>query len=137
VSVPSRSRAQSEVVGIILLTAVIVILVAVAGGIFLSNAFDEDDEPLVSVESNVSSDRVSLSHSGGDTVDAADVEVVLQAADSTRRITLSDFDATDGGQFDPGSEWETSVTLPAGQVTLFVVHTPSDAVVHEATYVVE
>jgi len=135
--VSSRSRAQSEVVGVILLTAVVVVLVGVAGGIFLSNAFDDDDEPLISVESTLTADRVTLAHNGGDTVDADDVEVVLRRADSTDRITLSAFDNTSGEQFEPGSDWDTSVSLTAGTVQLFVVHTPSNTVVHEETYFLE
>ena len=131
-----RSRAQSEVIGIVLLTAVIVVLVSVAGAIVLSERFEEDDDPLVSVESNATVDRVRIDHTGGDSLAAADVEVVVRDGNATRRITLSDFDATPGSRFEAGSEWETSVTLDPGQVTLFVVHTPSETVLHEETHVV-
>lgn len=132
-----RSRAQSEVIGIVLLTAVIVVLVSVAGAIVLSERFEEDDDPLVSVESNATVDRVRIDHTGGDSLAAADVEVVVRDGNDTRRITLSDFDTTPGTRFEAGSEWETSVTLDPGEVTLIVVHTPSETVLHEETYAVE
>ena len=131
-----RSRAQSEVVGIVLLTAVIVVLVSVAGAIVLSERFEEDDDPLVSVGSNATVDRVRIAHTGGDSLAADDVEVVVRDGNGTTRIALSAFEATPGSRFEAGSEWETSVTLDPGQVTLFVVHTPSETVLHEETHVV-
>lgn len=132
-----RSRAQSEVVGVILLTAVIVVLVTVAGGIFLSEMLDTDDDPLISAESNVTATNVWLSHTGGDSVAAADVEVIVRSSGTTTRTPLSSFDSAPGDQFEPGTEWETAVNLTDGEAQLLVVHRPSNTVVHEAEYRVD
>ena len=130
-----RSRGQSEVVGVILLIGVFVVLATVIGAVVLSDVFDDEEKPLIRVESDLTTNSVRIVHAGGDTVDAADVDVVVRDNDSTERIALSAFDVTPGEQFEVGSEWETAVSLSGGG-RLFVVHTPSGTVVHESTFAV-
>jgi len=118
---------------VVLLTGVFVVLATVIGVIVLSDVFDDEEKPLIRAESNVTTNSVRIVHSGGDTVDAANVDVVLRDGNSTERITLSTFDVTPGDRFEVGSEWETTVTL-SGRGRLFVVHTSSGTVVHESTF---
>jgi len=131
------TRAQSEVVGVILLVGVVVVIVGVVGAVLFSDAFGgEDRRDLVSVESDLSADAVRIEHAGGKSYDASEVDVVL-TGNSTTRLALSAFDNTSGDRFDAGSEWQTSVNLSRGEVRLFVVHRPSGTGLHEEAYFVD
>jgi len=136
-----RSRAQSEVIGIILLTAVVLILVVGAGGLFLSGLESETDrDPLADLESDVNATVVTLDHQGGDGFDAGDVEVVLRGDDGefTERLDGGTFlRGSDDTRFVPGDRWRSSPHNRSGEVRLFVVDRASNTVLHEATHEAE
>lgn len=134
-----RVRAQSEVIGVVLLIGVVTILVGISGTLLFSDAFgDEDRRDLVSVDSDLTAGTLSnvtvqVKHAGGKSYDASAIDVVLNGA-SSQRLALSAFDNTPGDRFSAGSEWTTTVSLSRGDVNLFVIHRPSGTVVHDDTY---
>ncbi|MEF8815085.1 MAG: type IV pilin [Halovenus sp.] len=136
-----RSRAQSEVVGVVLLTAVVVVLVIGAGGLFLSSLdSDTDREPLADLESEVNATVVTLAHQGGDEFDAGDVEVVLRGADGefTERLDAGTFlRGADDTRFVPGDRWRSTTHNQSGDVQLFVVDRATNTILHEATHEVD
>lgn len=138
----SRTRAQSEVIGVVLLTGVVVALVGISATLLFSGAFgDEDRRDLVSVDSDLTAETLSnvtvhIEHAGGKSYDASTIDVVLNGA-SSQRIALSAFDNTSGDRFSPGTAWATTVPPFQGDVQLFVIHRPSGTVVHDARYFVD
>lgn len=137
-STVGQPRAQSEVVGIVLLTAVVIVLVVGAGGLFLSSLeSDTDREPLATLESNVNATVVTLAHQGGDEFDADEVEVVVRGADGefTQRLDAGTFlRGADDTRFAPGDRWRSTPHSLSGDVRLFVVDRPTNTILHEATH---
>ena len=131
-----ESRAQSEVIGVVLLTAVVVILVTVVGAVVLSQWESEAErEPRVDVRSNLSADELKLRHMGGDRLAASDVEVLLRG-DEINQSHLSGFDEqpeTDGW-FEEGTTWKHDFSTSSGVIDVLVVHRPSGTVIHEKTH---
>ena len=129
-------RAQSESIGVILLTFVIVLAVGVFSIGALGGLFDGRTASgvLVDVEYEFDGGSLVLTHGGGDSVAAESVEVMV--AEPTRaRYLLTEFTALDGADavFDPGERWQRAHSLSGGTVRLIVVHTPSNAVLFDET----
>jgi FlaG/FlaF family flagellin (archaellin) len=136
------SRGQPETVGVVLLTAVVVVLVAVVGTVLLSDfQRNGETEPTVAVESAVNGTELVIEHQGGTTYDAADVFVVLRGS-YEGRYGLSDgaFNLTAGADpstFSPGDRWElteASLSGVTGEITLRVFDEDSNELLHGATY---
>ncbi|WP_255149063.1 type IV pilin [Halorarius halobius] len=127
-------RAQSEVVGVVLLVALIVSVVAVFAVPAILDV-DTDPAPFVGAEVSATTEHVTVVHGGGDAVPSRDIVVVLRYGDTADRVRL---DGAHAGPFVPGD----AVTLPldppvpfGSLVRVQVVHAPtgtsyvSDAVV--------
>lgn len=115
-------RGQSETVGIVLLTAVIVVMVSVLGAGILSSGPQPAERPLVDLDIDISSSTVTITHSGGDTVDGASLDVVIRNETAGQRN-----ESVVTGQFKPTD----MVTLPHtlnGTVTVLVLDADSNAV---------
>ncbi|MFB6205265.1 MAG: type IV pilin [Haloglomus sp.] len=76
---PSRDRALSPVLGVVLLVAVAVALAAVVGGAVLAGADPAAPPPSVHLDCrvDVAVDRVACVHGGGDALDVRDLQVRL------------------------------------------------------------
>jgi len=132
-----RSRAQSEVVGVTLLTGVVVILVIGAGGLFLSSLeSDTDRDPRADLDSDVNATFVTLAHQGGDGFAAGDVEVVLRDdGEFAERLDAGTFlRGGDDTRFRPGDRWRSTPHNRTGEVRLFVVDRATNTILHEATH---
>jgi len=68
-------RAQSEVVGVVLLTAVIVVVTVVGVGILSGTDDRRDGESLAAIEITATSSGVGLEHRGRNRFDASRVSV--------------------------------------------------------------
>jgi len=136
----SKLRGQSEVLGVALLTAVVVILVAtVALFLFTDFASDANDEQLLAtVESDVTSENITIEHQGGDSFEPENVSVILQG-DTTYETTLSAFSdpADDNSSFSPGDTWTDSGLTLAGEFRLLVIDTKSNTILHDQTHEVK
>jgi flagellin-like protein len=129
-------RGQSEVVGIVLLIAVVTTLVIGAGAVVIADWQSQtDQETLVNVQSNLTATELTLQHMGGETLPPEDVLVVLQGADRELRLDDSGFSATPD-RFERGSTWEYSSFSPPldGEITLRVFDTSGNTLLHEKRY---
>lgn len=120
-------RAVSPVIGVVLMVAVTVILSAVIGTAVFSIVGDvPDDSPQVSIEYdyNQTTDSVTISHTAGDEITAAQLSVVESGSSDDISLTTSGSvsagDEIASGTYESGEEihivWEsedgeTSVTL--------------------------
>ena len=121
-------RAQSHTVGVILLTAVIIILVGLVSLFVLSNV-DTTPEPVADVEVEVTSSTVILTHAGGDQLPTEDVRVVF-GRDGSAEASLSSFTELEGngdGVFE-GSERRRAPHSAAAVISVTVVHEPTNTV---------
>lgn len=127
--VPRTLRAQSEVVGVLLFTGVVVVLIGVAST-FLLSGIDTTAEPVADVEVQVTDSTVRLTHGGGDSLATAAVRVEF-GRDGGGATTLADATdvAGDGDdRFEPGERRETGHGA-SDTISVTVVHDPSDTVV--------
>lgn len=114
---PEWGRGQSEVVGVVLLTGVIVVVVALVGTVVLGSLLGAGDrEPLAAISGDLEnksvcgSENVTLRHAGGDSLAAGDLTVILRNGDE-ERVAIDSETATfvggqaESGQFSPGDVW--------------------------------
>lgn len=128
-----RDRAQSETVGTVLLVGVVILVV---GGLFVTgSSVVEDaqrDAPSAAMVVEANGSTVTVTHESGDALDVADLEAVFAAdgTDQAQRLPLSAF-ATGGpsdGRLTAGETVSTTNPLATGEVTVRIVHTPSEVV---------
>lgn len=130
------ARGQSEVVGVILLTAVVLVLVTLVGaGILFQWQSETDDDPRVDVESELDATTLTLRHQGGDRLPAASVRVALRG-NASADVSLANFTHRPGDRFEPGSTWrhDRFTADLGGVVTVLVIHDPSNTVLYERTH---
>ncbi|MFB6281415.1 MAG: type IV pilin N-terminal domain-containing protein [Haloferacaceae archaeon] len=123
----TADRAQSEVVGNVLLvgTAVLAVSVfglAVVGGI----GGDERTYADVDADTTVGTNRTAITHNGGDSIAAADLRVLVGVNGSTPTDRTRNDSASTGtgdGRFGPGDRWgyDLSRTVREGTVLRVVV----------------
>ena len=126
-------RSQSDVIGVVLLTLVISLSVTATGAVTVNEwQSDLGGDPIVDIESDLDVDRVELEHFGGDTLNASETVVLLN--NNEVAIPLREFEGVDG-QFAGGMRISNDEFEPvAGDVSLRVVHEPSQTVVHSESY---
>jgi flagellin-like protein len=130
----ASGRAQSEVVGVVLLTAVVVVLVSVVGAGVITNFSSQAEAGTVSADAgvNITADNVTITHRGGDILADSVVEVIVRNGSAERRYELStDTIARTGdgdGRFDPGERAVFAHSL-RGTVSVLVVDTERNAVI--------
>lgn len=103
-----ENRAQSESVGVILLVGIVVISVATVGAFALSDI--DSDERNFDATVEVTTDRITIAHGGGDPVPFSDLLLVLRVDGTTTRITPNDSELVNGDDdelFEPGERWVT------------------------------
>jgi FlaG/FlaF family flagellin (archaellin) len=138
----NESRGQSETIGVVLLTAVFVVLSLTVGFFLLSN-FDGSNQTTetVDVHSEINGQDVVIEHRGGTSYDSSNIRVVFrQDTRENLQYTLNNFSlasAGDNGTFSPGDRWEETVHELDGEVRLLVIDTTSDELIHDGTYVVQ
>lgn len=138
-----RGRAQSETVGVILLTAVVVILATVIGAFLISN-FDRNNEksPIVDIESDIHGGDLLIEHRGGESYETGDISVVLRGDFEEKRWRLNDNDfeherGTNPEQFSPGDRWRNEdVSDLMGEVELLVIDERGGVVLHTRKFTV-
>ncbi|ADI74266.1 Protein of unknown function DUF1628 [Methanohalobium evestigatum Z-7303] len=86
-----NSDAVTEVVGEILMTAIVVLAFSVLS-VFAFSYLDITEKPHVDVDGwvNVESDVINLRHSGGEVVDTKDMKIIISLNNSTRKEIASD-----------------------------------------------
>jgi len=104
------ARAQSSTVGILLLTAVVVISVGAGSVLYIgSSGVSETASPLVDADVELTPTDVVVTHAGGDTVAMADLIVAVRGGGSSNRYAVAP-GAVDGNgddRFEPAEVWQT------------------------------
>ncbi|MXR52430.1 type IV pilin [Halovenus sp. WSH3] len=138
----SSERSQSETVGIVLLTAVVVVTATTAGLFVLSDTDDRrEGDPLANVEVTPTASGIELAHQGGDEFNASRIRVVVEreSGPDQRFVLAEAFDPVDGDgdQFAPGQRWVQSTgDSYQGRVDVTVVAVDRGQILARATAVV-
>lgn len=132
-------RAQSEVVGTILLVAIVVIAVSTVGSVlFLS--FDEPTEPTAEINATANATALELTHVAGEPIAADELQLVVHNGTDEARAAFTD-GSISTGDFTVADRWTADWTTlgidpnPGEQVTVVLVHTPSNSVVYRGMVV--
>lgn len=128
---PDVNRAQSEIIGSLLLVGTVVILMTVVGYYGLGQ-IGPDEGPTAVIDATVTDDSVTFSHGSGDPIPGDELTVVLRYDGTEQRY---DFDARgnygDDDVFDPGEQWTFSRLVPydeSDDVEVILIHDPSGTV---------
>ena len=112
----AEDRAVSPVVGVALLIAITVILAAVIGGVVLGIGTGGAETPQAQLSADFDSGNVTISHNGGEPLDADEVVVLDDTSDPTDEfdgLTAGESTTIDVGNSatviwqDPNSDSET------------------------------
>ncbi|PSQ44964.1 hypothetical protein BRD17_02450 [Halobacteriales archaeon SW_7_68_16] len=131
-------RAQSEIIGTILLVAVIVLVSTVGSALFLN--FDDPAEPAADVTATANATALELTHTTGEPIATDDLQVVVRNGTDEARAPFSAGSISTGG-FAVGDRWTADWTTigidpSAGEeVDVTLVHDPSSSVVYRGTVV--
>ena len=135
-----EARAQSETVGVVLLTAVFVLLASTVGLLLISNVLSEaDDGPLVDIEANASGQYVSVQHAGGDSLPVGDVAVIVEGT-TRERYDLASFvhrRGSEGTSFAPGDIWRGPNDVGGSRLDVSVIDTEANQILDTATVAVD
>lgn len=128
------NRAQSEVIGVILLTAVIVIVTVLAGGMILGS-LDAQDEPSANLKVSINDSHVTIGHHGGTDLDDSETSVIL-ITDDSQSIGLSEFDERQG---DGDDTFESGELVTHGHgasdtIRVLVVHDSSGTLLYDRSF---
>lgn len=140
--VPSTSRAQSTVIGVVLLTGVVIITVTAIGAFWIGTIDDQADAsgPLVEVDANVTENTVELDHRMGDSVLLSDLTLLLRNDSTTERYPVDQANVSGGDgddRFDPGEDFTRQHSLGLGSIELVLIHEPSNTVLYRELFDVQ
>jgi flagellin-like protein len=96
------NRAQSEVIGSLLLVALVIVSVTFAGGVAVANYSNQtSDGPLFECEIEYADDVIKVTHQGGDSAPTSQLTTVLRN-DTSQSVPFTDIEGDEDDQFDPG-----------------------------------
>jgi hypothetical protein len=123
-------RGASETTGVVLLTAIVVVLSVSIGGLIVSDTRERaDDQRLGDFEVELTGETVTIVHNGGDTFDVGrvDVRLTVDGTELTFSPSAANLSGSDG-RFAPGETLQRAHDLPSGVARVVVVHTDSNTV---------
>jgi len=125
-------RAQSELVGAILVLGLVVVSVGVAGSYAMGTVTQSSEAPDATITGQIGTDELVLSHQGGEALPSDELRLVARVNGSGTGLAWSDgtLSGGDGDDvFDPGETWTAAESYdPDSVVTLRLVHEPSNTV---------
>ena len=124
-----RGRGQSETLGVVLLTAIVVILVALIGGFLFAELGSSEEQVLANIQGEVTSEGVVLTHEGGDSFGPGELTVLLRG-DAEEEWSIDN-------SFEGGDKWESGDSLSNGEYQLLVVHESSNTMLLNERFEVE
>ena len=133
-------RGQSETVGVVLLAAIALVLVAAIGLFVFSDlgGSEEDELLLTDLDSDLTNSNVTITHAAGDTLDPEEVNVIIE--NNTRTLELSNFSGAEE-EFSAGETVRFEEPDPenywAGEYRVIVVHEPSNTILHDEAHTAE
>lgn len=134
------TRAQSEVIGAVLLVGIVVVMATVVGAGIVSNLTGETDEqtPRVDFVVEVTDVNLTLTHNGGTTLTATDVRVRLTTDSGETSFRMDGDNITDGdGAFEPGERFRRAHGLAGDDMDVFVVETETGTLLLDTTEPIE
>lgn len=137
----SAGRAQSEVLGDILLVGTVV-LAASTIGLAIVGGIGTDEETLADVDADaaVGTDRATITHQGGDPIRESDLRVLVGVNGSTVTDRARNDSASAGvgnGRFDPGDRWAYDLGRTLTEdvaLRVVVADTSTETVVADETF---
>lgn len=134
---PQQIRAQTEVIGSILLATIVILSAVTFGAFFLDTVQDESNNTGATVQltGSITTERVALSHNGGDSIDTDDLRVTVTVNGTDTGVGWASEWPGDG-TFDPGETWRYTFSPelhPDATVTVRLVNTASNRVLFEDT----
>lgn len=126
------TRAQSELIGVLLLTGVVVVLSFTVGGLLFTNATNEASaDPLVSIQGNATSQYVTVRHAGGERLDVSALTVILRGGGTERYAfeTFTQRQGDDSARFEPGDEWRRTHGITGDEMEVILIDEKSNSVV--------
>lgn len=135
------ARGQSEMLGSLLMVAVVVVLITTVSAVYLSLAQPEPSGPRTDFDADVTPTNVTITHVVGEGVRVDEVDVVVRSGPNATRYGLTAENLTGDGddRFELGERWRRGhgLSLAAGdRVTVLVVHAPTNTRLYEGTRVV-
>lgn len=124
------SRSQSEVTGIVLMTAVVVILMAIIGVVVLSSV-DTQNEPVVNLDVSVNSSTVTVEHHGGSSLKVNNTILIIQGDKKT--LSMSTIQGDQDWLFEAGEVLRYPYTSN-GTVRILIVHRSTNTVLSDRQY---
>jgi len=123
-------RAQSELVGGILVLGLVVVSVGVAGAYAMGTVTQSTEAPQATVTGQISTDELVLVHQGGDTLPSDELRLVVRVNGSKTGLSWNDGTLSGGDDvFEPGEMWTASESYDSDDVvTLRLIHEPSNTV---------
>jgi flagellin-like protein len=131
----ARLRAQSEVIGVVLLIGVVVSLVAVVSVVVLSNVATEQP-PVADLRIESDETTVTVTHLGGEGLQVADLTVIVRGTDGQTqyiadRSDLQDDDGDDAFEF--GEAMVQTHGRDNGEGRVILVHRPTNEIIEDET----
>jgi flagellin-like protein len=132
----ASERGQSETVGVLMLTGIVIVLALTVGVAMTLNVTSQTETaPQIDLEGSATKDTVTLEHAGGSRLEVADLEVVLRG-DSTERYDLASFTQRSGTNttwFEAGDSWQRDHGLSGDTVEVLLVDTASNTIAGRTT----
>ncbi len=132
------SRAQSRIIGVLVLTIIAIILATTLGVFSLAIAPSENNDVSISgvdIEINTGNGHVTVSHTGGDSLSPDGIRVDVVQDRTQTSVQLTDFTnrPADDSQFSAGQRWVHAFAIDAdNDIRATVVHEPSETVLSSA-----
>ncbi|MFB6303233.1 MAG: type IV pilin [Haloferacaceae archaeon] len=131
----TADRAQSEVIGNVLLVATVVLVLSVLG-LAIVGGIGTDERTMADVDADaaVGNERVTITHQGGDPIRESDLRVLVGVNGSSPTDRARNDSASEGiadARFDAGDVWAYDLdrTIAAGTVLRVLVADNSTATV--------
>ena len=132
----AERRAQSEVIGVILLVGLVAIIISAAGAVYLST-IDDESGPATDVRVTVTDETVTLTHNGGSAPATDSLRVVIRQDGSDTNTDWADGTVTGDGddRFEPAETWREGGFMfdSSDRIEVLLVHDPSGTLLVDET----
>ncbi len=122
-------RGVSQVVAVILMIAVAIVLTSTVGLVVFDITGDSEEENvIVSVDTELDNGELVVRHSGGDTVDPEDLKIQV---DSDSGTDVIDLENKLSDSFTAGTEFRLRPQSAAGDALVQLVHEPTNSILYD------
>lgn len=132
----NNARAQSEVLGTLLLVSVVTIAISLVGVTLLGSLTQSTEAPQSNIKGELTDSELELVHRGGDSLQQAELDVRIANASNTSTVAFVDGEIVSGTpnqQFQQGDRWRLSGVQSGAELDVWLYHTPTGAVIYRET----